>query len=236
MTPWEKMTLAVALVYVVFKALTFRRLAFGRAVGYALFWPGMDARPFEETREGGGFGLLAWGLCKMAFGVLLLTFRTGVEAVDLLFVFAGIGFLVHLGGCDVLAGFWRGRGVEVERLFPNPAASRSLGEFWGRRWNRAFHTVVRSRIYRPVAARWGRGWGVLATFVFSGILHDLLISVPVGAGYGLPTLYFVLHGALVAAERRWSIESRTWTLFWVLAPLPLLFHPWFVEGILKPLL
>lgn len=235
MTPWEKMTLAVAGTYIVFKALTFRRLRPGRAVGYAL-WPGMDPRPFGETREGSGIAMLVWGLCKMALGAFLLTTRTGVEAVDLLFVFAGIGFLVHLGLCDALAGFWRLRGVAVERLFPNPAGSRSLTEFWGRRWNRAFHVVVKSWIYRPVASRWGRVWGMVATFAFSGLLHDLLISVPVGGGYGLPTLYFLLQGGLVMAERRWKVEGRAWTLFWILVPLPLLFHPWFVEGILKPLI
>ena len=95
---------------------------------------------------------------------------------------------------------------------------------------------MKTRLYRPVAARWGPAWGVMATFAFSGVLHDLLISVPVGAGYGLPTLYFLLHGGLVLAERRWKIESRTWTLLWILVPLPLLFHPAFVSGILRPLL
>jgi len=66
-------------------------------------------------------------------------------------------------------------------------------------------------------------------------LHDLLLSVPVGAGYGLPTAYFLLQGGLVLAERRWKISGRLWTWFWILAPIPLLFHPAFVRGILGPL-
>ena len=94
----------------------------------------------------------------------------------------------------VLAGFWRLRGVPVLRLFDNPVAARSLGEFWGRRWNLAFSDVARERIFRPVAGRWGAGWGILATFAFSGLLHDLLISVPAGGGYGNTTLYFLLEG------------------------------------------
>ena len=236
MSAWDRMLLMVAGTYLLFKAATTRRLAFGRAVGYWALWPGMDARPFAATTDPSGPGLMLWGLCKMAAGAALLTIRTGLVAVDLLFVFAGIGLLVHFGICDVLAGFWRARGVAVERLFVNPAASRTLGEFWGRRWNLAFHAVAREFVFRPVARRWGGAAGILATFLFSGLLHELLLSVPVGGGYGLPTGYFLLHGLLVLAERRWGLSSRIWALFWVLAPAPLLFHPWFVNQILRPLI
>jgi alginate O-acetyltransferase complex protein AlgI len=235
MSAWGRMLLLVGLTYLAFKAVTSRRLAFGRALGYWTLWPGMDARPFAETRPAAGRGLMAWGLCKMALGAALLAARTGVPAVDVVLVFLGIGLLVHFGLCDVLAGFWRDRGVTVERLFVNPAASRTLAEFWGRRWNRAFHTVAREFVFQPVVRRWGGGAGILVSFLFSGLLHELLISVPVGAGYGLPTGYFLLHGLLVLAERKWALNSRAWTLFWVLVPLPLLFHPWFVRGIILPL-
>jgi Membrane bound O-acyl transferase family len=236
MSAWDRMLLAVGLTYLVFKALTSRRLAFGRALGYWTLWPGMDSRPFAETRPATGRGLMAWGLVKMTLGAAMLAARTDVRAIDIVRVFLGIGLLVHCGLCDVLAGFWRARGVTVERLFVNPAASRTLGEFWGRRWNRAFHAVAHEFVFRPVVRRWGGGAGVLATFLFSGLLHEVLISVPVGAGYGLPTAYFLLHGVLVLVERAWGWGGRVWTLLWVIAPLPLLFHPWFVRGIILPLI
>ncbi len=236
MTAWDRMVLGVALVYGLFKALTSRRLAFGRAVGYWILWPGMDARPFAETRPPAGLGLMAWGVAKMAVGAGLLLVRTGVPAIDVVRVFVGIGLLVHFGACDVLAGFWRSRGVAVERLFVNPLASRSLGEFWGRRWNLAFHAVARDFVFKPAARRWGPGAATLLTFLFSGVLHEALLSVPAGGGYGLPTLYFLLHGALVLAERRGFLYGRVWTLFWVLVPVPLLFHPWFVRAVICPLM
>ncbi|HLY73959.1 MAG TPA: hypothetical protein VKU80_07550, partial [Planctomycetota bacterium] len=78
--------------------------------------------------------------------------------------------------------------------------------------------------------------GTLLTFVFSGLLHEGLLSVPVGGGYGLPSAYFLLHGLLLLAERRWGLGGRAWTLFWVLVPAPLLFHPWFVRSLIWPLL
>ena len=82
----------------------------------------------------------------------------------------------------------------------------------------------------------GETAGLFASFLASGVLHELAISVPVGAGFGLPTLYFLLHGALVGLERKTPrIASRAWTLFWLIAPLPLLFHPPFLRGVVWPL-
>jgi alginate O-acetyltransferase complex protein AlgI len=230
------MLLATGLTYGVFKAVTFRPLSPGRAVAYALLWPGMDARPFEASRPPEGLGLMAWGMTKMALGATLLMLpRTGVLLLDAPRVLLGIGFLVHLGFLDALTGFWRLRGIPVGRLFENPAASRTLGEFWGRRWNLAFHVVARERVFRPVARRWGSGWGTLAAFLFSGVLHDLLLSLPAGGGYGLPTVYFLLQGVLVLVERTWSIRSRGWALLGLVLPIPLLFHRAFLEAIIRPL-
>ncbi|HZE95906.1 MAG TPA: MBOAT family protein [Planctomycetota bacterium] len=235
MTPFDRMVLGVGIVFFTFKALTARRLAFARTVAYWTMWPGMDARPFTATTPSTGLGLLAWGALKMAAGAALLLVHVGIEAVDIVRVFVGISLLVHFGFFDVLAGFWRLRGVAVGRLFVNPLASRTLGEFWGRRWNLAFHVVARDHVFKPVARRWGPAAGILATFFFSGLLHEALLSLPAGAGYGLPLAYFMLHGLLVLAERHWKIESRAWTLFWLLAPAPLLFHPWFVRALILPL-
>src|SRR5262249_21954060 len=147
-------------------------LAFGRAVGYWAFWPGMDARPFAATAPRADARLLAWGLVKMAAGALLLFLPVPHSDLDVLRIFAGIGLLVHFGLCDVLAGFWRMRGVAVERLFVNPLASKTLGEFWGRRWNLAFHAVAREYVFKPAARRWGPALGILVTFFFSGALHE----------------------------------------------------------------
>ena len=69
---------------------------------------------------------------------------------------------------------------------------------------------------------------------------------PVGAGFGLPLSYFVFHGALMAAERRFERAGRSlaatpwlgraWTLGWLALPLPILFHRPFLAGIVWPLL
>ena len=75
-------------------------------------------------------------------------------------------------------------------------------------------------------------------FLFSGLVHDLVISVPANAGYGLPTLYFLIQAAGMFAERRLGIvgklAGRLFTIFAVLAPVMLLFHPPFAKTVILP--
>jgi alginate O-acetyltransferase complex protein AlgI len=87
-------------------------------------------------------------------------------------------------------------------------------------------------VHRPLARRFGRAAGVAASFVASGLLHELAISVPAGGGYGLPTIYFIVHGALVAG----GVRGRALTLMALLIPLPLLFHAPFLRAIVIPAL
>ena len=244
MTSWDLVLITVCITYVPFKALTLRNLSPGPALAYVALWPGMEPEPFgarTDSRE--GLGLMAWGMVKMAGGAILLSIRTGYIWVDAAIVLLGIGTLVHLGFIDALTGFWRLRGIRVERLFVNPAGATSLRDFWGRRWNRAFHVIARDRIFKPVARRWGTTSGIVATFVFSGVLHDLLISLPAGGGYGLPTLYFLLQGVgmlvegrVLGTSPRHTLPGRFWSFAWVVFPAPLLFHPWFIECLIFPMI
>jgi len=129
-------------------------------------------------------------------------------------------------------------GYPVRTLFDAPWRATTLAEFWARRWNRGFVDMTAILVHRPLRARFPHAEPLarFAGFGFSGVLHELAISVPVGAGYGGPLLYFVLHGALVELERRLAIRSRAWTFVALLLPLPLLIHRPFLEGVIAPLL
>jgi len=127
-----------------------------------------------------------------------------------------------------------------------PLAARSLGEFWSRRWNLAFSEMTALGIYRPLSGTLGRKAATVAAFLASGLLHELAISVPVLAGFGLPLSYFLLHGVLVLAERRlesadralshWGWWAHVWVLGWLLLPAPILFHRPFLRGVVWPLI
>jgi hypothetical protein len=85
----------------------------------------------------------------------------------------------------------------------------------------------------------------LATFALSGLIHELVISVPARGGYGLPTAYFLLQGFAVLAERsrigrRIGLGHgfRGWlsTLICTAGPAFWLFHPPFVRNVILPML
>src|SRR5262245_28468602 len=92
------------------------------------------------------------------------------------------------------------------------------------------------RLFLRPFLRLGKTGARFAVFTLSGILHELALSFPAGAGWGLPTAYFLLHGLLVSMEERFRIRGRVWTLFWVIAPAPWLFHEPFRRTVIVPFL
>ena len=227
----------------------------GRWFGFAALWPGMRPGPFARAGSAplpGAWRLAGKGLSRVAFGAALIALArlAWVEAhsrwLATALLLPGLSLTVHFGMFDVLAGAWRGAGVDCKPLFRSPLRSTSLGEFWGRRWNLAFSEMTALAVYQPVVRRAGRRTALAASFLGSGLLHELAISVPVRAGYGLPLAYFALHGGLVAVEgglaragrpvdrRPWV--GRAWTLAWLILPLPVLFHRPFLAGVVWPLI
>ena len=177
----------------------------------------MQPRLFASPAAGpltGAAALIRRGLLHTVSGAVLVVLArlawTGLDSRLLasLLLLPGLSLMLHFGVCNIVAGAWRLRGVPCEALFRAPLRSQNLGEFWAKRWNVAFSEMTAIAVYRPLAARLGRGPALLSGFALSGLLHELAISVPVGAGFGLPLLYFLVHGGLVLAERR-LVACRT---------------------------
>jgi alginate O-acetyltransferase complex protein AlgI len=83
----------------------------------------------------------------------------------------------------------------------------------------------------------------LLVFLASGLIHDLVISLPANGGYGLPTGYFVLQGLGVTLERsnlgRYLGMQRGisgWLFMFIVTAGPAfwLFHPPFVLRVILP--
>ncbi|MCB9893222.1 MAG: hypothetical protein H6839_02085 [Planctomycetes bacterium] len=209
----------------------------GRLLAWLLLWPGM--RPQSVARASSPVAAVsmgARGLVSIAAGAgSILVARWAWQETHSLWACAppalvGCSLVLHYGLFTVLTAGWRTAGFHVGPLFRNPLASRSLGDFWTRRWNLAYTEMCQETVMRATRG-WGRRTSTFAVFLFSGLLHEAAISLPVNAGYGLPMLYFALNGLAMLAPIRPGIASRLWAAFWVLAPLPLLFHPWFLRGI-----
>lgn len=155
----------------------------------------------------------------------------------------GLILLLHFGTFQIAALMWQSIGVKAEPIMSAPLSSTSLGEFWGKRWNLGFRQFAHELIFRPLYRSVGTGTAGFLVFVVSGIIHDLVISLPAGGGYGLPTIYFALQGTGVAVERsrlgkRFGLGRgiRGWCFMVVFLTVPVfwLFHPWFVMRVILP--
>ncbi|MEZ0372134.1 MAG: MBOAT family protein [Candidatus Sericytochromatia bacterium] len=221
---------------------------------YGVFWPGMLPSLFATLGAPalpGAGQLMRKGALRLGLGLMLIFAARGAWelsgsylAVSCLLL-PGLSLCLHFGLFNLVAGFWRLFGVPCDSLFQAPLLSRHLSEFWGKRWNLAFTEMTRLTVYQPLLPAWGKPRAALAGFLFSGSLHELAISVPVRAGYGLPISYFVLHGLLLIYERRryrqgrpidaHPVLGRIWTVFWLVLPMPVLFHPPFLAGVVWPI-
>ena len=241
LTPAVRLFLAAPVLYTCFKfaAIAKQRrlwvsLSLEARFWYLTLWPGMDLRPFSKQSRPRDFqpAWLGRGVLGMATGAVLLTATVAFEFGDWLsgwLAVVSLLLLVHFGWADILSSILRLRGFPVRRLFNPPEQSRSLNDFWTRRWNVAF-VEMDQVLFMPRLRRCFGAWAPVAMLALSGLLHELALSYPAGAGWGLPLLYFGVHGLAMRFERsdwfrsRSTTFARWWTRILVLAPVGLVFH------------
>ncbi len=241
---WAWMWGLAAAVFAACKAFTWTRNRAGgfgaRDAAYLFLWPGMDAGAFLD--KGGRPApprAAEWlfALAKAALGAALVWIVAPRAAPPLLkgwIGLVGMIFILHFGTFHLASLAWRRAGVQAEPIMKAPILAASLGELWGRRWNLGFRDVAHELIYAPLAPRLGTAGAALAVFVASGLVHDLVISVPAGGGYGLPTAYFVIQGLGVLLERRLRFSNRFFAILVAAGPAFWLFHPTFVRNVFLP--
>jgi hypothetical protein len=223
-----------------------------RQLAYFFLWPGLDAdafcaRPSRRNMRRPSAAEWTSGTVSVVAGAALIgTAGIAGGAPELargVLAMIGILFVLHFGTFRLLSCAWRAAAVDAKPVMNAPLSATSVAEFWGRRWNTAFRDFAHRLIFRPLSVHIGPESAFAACFFVSGLLHDVVISLPAGAGYGGPTLYFVFQAAAIAAERTRAFRSlgiiggtlgRAWTLLIVAAPLPLLFHPPFLRNVMLP--
>jgi hypothetical protein len=227
------------------------RAGAGRSLAYLFLWPGMDAAEFLEaarpitppsTRE--------WlnATAKTLFGAALIWIVTRKIPAEHPLLAGWVGMLglvliLHFGTFHFIALVWQAAGVNARPIMQAPASATSLSEFWGKRWNLGFRQLTHGLVFEPIRKRAGIAMALLAAFVASGIIHDIVISFPARGGYGLPTGYFLLQGISVLFERsplgrRLGVQSGFlgWLFVLLCAGLPAfwLFHPLFIRNVMLP--
>ncbi|KAJ6426615.1 hypothetical protein OIU84_022252 [Salix udensis] len=135
--------------------------------------------------------------------------------------------------------------LELEPQFHEPYLATSLQDFWGRRWNLMVTSILHQTVYSPVTSisshligkKWAALPGVLASFLVSGIMHELIFYY---IGRKKPTweltCFFFVHGISLAIEivikkafngkcRQPTVVSRLSALAFVVATALWLFMP-----------
>lgn len=217
-------------------------------LAFALGWFGMRPVLFEKLPSSSlpFMSLVLKGISRILFGFIFLYLSSVLESFFLpqLFLLLGISLILHFGILNLSTAGWRGLGVNVSELFRSPFKSKSLKEFWGKRWNIAFSEMTALIAYRPLKTKIGVEKALIASFLLSGLLHEIAISLPVRTGYGLPMIYFGIHAIAMQLEAKSTFIKRItqhkflshiWVMTLLILPMPLLFHPAFMQHVLIPL-
>jgi alginate O-acetyltransferase complex protein AlgI len=217
-----------------------------RATAYLFAWPGMDATRFlsadlaPSVPRSQALKTTLLAIARILIGTSLL-FAVARHAQNPILVgwigMIGMILTLHFGLFALQSVGWRALRVDAAPIMDAPLRATSVAEFWGRRWNGAFNHLALGLVFRPVARRAGVVAGTVSAFAVSGLVHELVISLPAGAGYGLPTAYFLLQGVAVLAQRktaalRGAVSGWLFTMLVVAGPSLWLFHPPFVRRVI----
>lgn len=222
----------------------------GRQLAFLFGWAGTDATRFlrgvaEPVRRAEWVWATAHLLTGLACALAGTRLVANEPVAGAWLGMVGMVLAGHFGVTQLLALAWRMRGVDAPPLMRTPIAATSLADFWGARWNLAFAVPARDLLFKPLARRIGATGALLAVFAVSGLLHETVIALPAGGGWGWPTAYFLFQGVAVLFEK--SAVGRALGLgrgalgwLFVLAcaagPAWWLFPPGFATTVVAPML
>jgi hypothetical protein len=136
-----------------------------------------------------------------------------------------------LGGVGQLTG--RLAHLELPAIHDHPLRSKTLSDFWGRKWNRWVQDWL-----RDITSNYRRqpNKKLILTFLISGFFHELMVNLPYLIKYGESSFgnmmaYFTIQGFGLLLEKKIGHSLPSWlrrVYLWlvILIPAPLfLNHP-----------
>ncbi|MDH3590903.1 MAG: MBOAT family protein [Planctomycetota bacterium] len=147
-------------------------------------------------RFGAGLGLLylgaLWDLDRNAW---LLS-----HAFKILEIWLCIG-----AASDLLVGLMALLGYRIDGIFRNILRSRSVLDFWSR-LDVMVHLWLKDHVYQPAGGRRMPARGIVASFLYSAVLHEYIFWAADIGLVGMQTLFFGMQ-ALAAILRlpRWAL-------------------------------
>ena len=229
--------LAVTLLGLLMKGLAALRMrATGQSLRPFIFTPLASPTSFARCRPVAAIHkvvleavllLAALGLSYWLYGQLVRAFQPRPFVLSYLVAAAPLVWATELLAC-VIRLLWLPGGRLLPRGHECPWLARGPADFWGRRWNLWFSDWFRFVIFQPLRRR--PALAVVAVFFVSGLMHELVLNVPLciitgRAPFGSMMIYFLLQAAAVLVERRF-LKRRpvlriilVWLVVFVPAPL-----------------
>ena len=139
---------------------------------------------------------------------------------------------------SVVRLLWLPHGRLLPRGHERPWLARGPADFWGRRWNIWFSDWFRFALFQPMRRR--PVLAVIVIFFVSGVMHELVVNLPLflvtgRAPFGSMMIYFLLQAPALLVERRFLRQRPVLrvVLVWliVFGPVPLMIN----EGLLRTL-
>jgi D-alanyl-lipoteichoic acid acyltransferase DltB (MBOAT superfamily) len=166
-----------------------------------------------------GGQLLLWGLIKKVViadnlapfvdrAYAIPDFAVPLELIIATYFFAFQIYCDFSGYTDMARGISQFFGVRLAKNFNRPYLSKSMNEFWSRRWHLSLASWFRDFVYYPFVgegrAKWRMYSGLFLVFLISGLWHA-------GLGYGIGwgfLVWGILNGVYVCFERAFSPQRR----------------------------
>lgn len=216
---------------------------------FSLAWVGMNPSVFFNKVHANNYKKLLYkGVLFLIVGFALLTVLNflSFEINNFWKIYAlglpllvSLSWVLHFGLLNINAALLKIYDFPAYPLFDKPLLSQSLQEFWGKRWNLAFTEMTSTVGFKPLLKIINRRAALFISFMFSGILHEIALSLSVQKGFGLPMLYFLLQALMIALEKplfKNKKPGHVWVIVWLLLPIPLIFHVYVMREVFLPLI
>jgi hypothetical protein len=234
--------LAITVMTVILKLIALRVTDRSRPKCPRAFWivpSPLSIRRLQPVKNPARPVLHLLGLCAavtLGYAVFRILVST-LEVPALLRSYLAAPFLLLLTetALALVRVIWLPSGLLFAPLHNRPWQARSVADFWGQRWNTYYSDWTRSTIFQPLRRR--PIFALFLAFIFSGVLHELVINLPLyfvtgRMLFGTIMIYFALQAVGILIERKFK-KQRDWTTVWcwliVFLPCPLIIN----EGLLR---
>ena len=155
---------------------------------------------------------IAFGLLNCASGVAIEAGLFKIDwtgcplliehALKLLALFFALGGLLHAAVAMV-----RSAGIAAREPLDNPFIAVTPADFW-RRYNRLVGQAFHENVFMIFSGRRHPLRTTLLVFFLSGVMHEYIFGIAIGAVQGLQLAFFMLQGVAVAATLRMRPKGK----------------------------